>query len=454
MASGSTQNISFKPAPTPEQPNLLALTLPLEKDITPGDLHLAIQQFGQPKADELSARTFAEPAHVDSMELHAADRTILLTGLRLNQIEHLTLGDLNFRPLPPSAADAAEPAETSNSLRLSLPPDAPVPPTKVGDHLTANITLHDGRTLTAPVTVSAPRPSVTLLSKNAQMSTPPEITLSSADDLPLSAPLTFTLKTAQPFPRSGRVEVETLDGTLRSVLTLAPSGGLVLQDPRTVVATLDPLRAFGPSAFGALHVRAIFPLKKRGDNGAATNPTNTTAEDEASSNWIPLGTLVRLPQLSTLQCPADPTAACTLSGSSLYLIDTIAPTPAFDDPAHVPDGYTGATLTVPHPVSAGTLFLKLRDDPNSINAASIPSPLPAARPAATARVRHPSSAAAASTTSTDTKSDKPDSAKSDATKSPDTTPPASETRAHKDGGPQDDTATPPSANPSATTPQK
>ncbi|HEX4651149.1 MAG TPA: hypothetical protein VH250_06550, partial [Granulicella sp.] len=454
--SGSTQNITFKPAPTPEHPNLLALALPLEKDINPGDLHFAIQQFGQPKADELSARTFAEPAHVDSMELHAADRTILLTGLRLNQIEHLTLGDLNFRPLPPSAGDATEPAETSNSLRLSLPPDAPVPPTKVGDHLTANITLHDGRTLTAPVTVSAPRPSVTLLSKNAQLGAPPEITLSSADDLPLSAPLTFTLKTAQPFPRSGRVEVETLDGTLRSVLTLAPSGGLVLQDPRIVVATLDPLRAFGPSAFGALHFRAIFPLKKHGDNSAATDPTNTTAEDEASSNWIPLGTLVRLPQLSTLQCPADPTASCILSGSSLYLIDAISPDPAFDSPSRVPDGYTGSAINVPHPASAGTLFLKLRDDPNPVNAASIPSPLPAPRPATTAHGRHPSSAAAASTTSTDTRSDKPDSTKSDSTKSPDTTPPAPapapETHTHKDGGPQDDTATPPSANP-ATTPQ-
>ena len=436
--SGSTQNISFKPAPTPEQPNLLALTLPLEKDITPGDLHLAIQQFGQPRADELSTRTFAEPAHIDSMELHAADRTILLTGLRLNQIDHLALGDLNFRPLPP-AGDAVESADTSNSLRLSLPPDAPAPPTKVGDRLTAKVTLHDGRTLDVPVTVSAPRPSVTLLSKSAEMSTPPAITLSSADDLPLTAPLTFTLKTAQSFPRSGRVEVETIDGTLRSVLTLAPSGGLVLQDPHTVVATLDPLRAFGPSAFGALHVRAIFPPKKRGDDQAAAN---TTAEDDSSSNWIPLGTLVRLPQLSTLQCPPDPAAACTLSGSSLYLIDTIAPTPAFDDPAHVPDGYTGATLTVPHPVSAGTLFLKLRDDPNSINAANIPSPTPAPRPPTTARARRPTSASATTSTSTtDTKADstKPDSTKSDSAKPSDTVAPAPETHSHKDGGPQDDT---------------
>ena len=458
--SDTIQNITFKPAPTPEHPNLLALTLPLEHDITPGDLHFSIQQFGQPKADELSARTFAEPAHIDSTELHAADRTILLTGLRLNLIDRLALGDLNFRPLPPSAGDAAESSETSNSLRLSLPADAPPPPTKVGDHLTAKIALHDGRILTVPVTVSAPRPLVTLLSKSSQLVGAPTISLSSADDLPVSVPLTFTLKTAQPFSRSGRVEVETTDGTLRSVLTLAPSGGLVLQDPHTVVATLDPLRAFGPSAFGALHVRAIFPPKKHSDQAA----TNTNAEEDASSDWLPLGTLVRLPQLTTLQCPPEPGAYCTLSGSSLYLIDAIAPTPAFDNPALVPDGFTGSTLSVPHPAAAGTLFLKLRDDPNPVNAANIPSPTPAPRPATTARVHHSSSAPAASgdTKSDSTKSDtpksdstQPDSTKPDSTstKPPDTTPAAPETHARKDGRPQDDTTPPLAAEPPASTPQ-
>ncbi|HEV2576206.1 MAG TPA: hypothetical protein VGU25_03240 [Acidobacteriaceae bacterium] len=438
--SGATLKIAFKPAPTPDQPNLLALTLPLEHDVTPGDLNLSIQQFGQPRADQLSARTFAEPPHINSVELHATDRTILLSGQRLNEIERLALGDLTFKPQPPSTSDGSEPAETSNSLRLALPSDAPAPPTKVGDKLTARITLNDGRSLTVPVTVSAARPSVTLLSKSSQPANAPTITLSSTDDLPLSAPLTFTLKTAQPFPRSGRVEVETIDGTLRAVLTLAPSGGLVLQDPHTVVATLDPLRAFGPSAFGALHVRAIFPPRKHSEEAAPTNPATTTAEDESSSDWLPLGTLVRLPQLVTLQCPADPTSSCTLSGSSLYLIASISPDPAFDNPANVPDGYTGSTLSVPHPAAAGTLFLKLRDDPNPIDAANIPIPTPAPSPRATttARLHRPSehssaasqathTAAAGDTTSgesaTETQHSKQDSSQPDTSK-PDTAAPA------------------------------
>jgi hypothetical protein len=279
-------------------------------------------------------------------------------------------------------------------LKLSLPPDAPAPPTKVGDKLTARIALNDGRTLTMPVTVSPARPSVTLLSKSSQPTGQPLITLSSTDDLALSSALTFTLKTAQSFPRSGRVEIETLDGTLRAVLTLAPSGGLVLQDPHTVVATLDPLRAFGPSAFGALHLRAIFPPKKHADEQPSTD--TETAADESSSDWIPLGTLVRLPQLSTLQCPSDPTASCTLSGTSLFLIADIAPDPAFDNPEQVPDGFTGSTLSVPHPAAAGTLFLKLRDDPSPVDAVSMPSPTPASHTTTTARMHHPSSASAGS----------------------------------------------------------
>ena len=376
--SGGTElQISFKPSPTPEQPNRLALQLPLEHAATPGDLHIAIQQYGQPKADELSARTFSEPAHVESVELHAADRTLLLTGARLNEVDRLTLGDLNFSPLlPPS--DSGESAENLTSLRFALSKDAPTPPTRIGDHLTARVMLHDGRILSVPVTVSAPRPTVSLLSKSSEPSGSPVITLTSTDDLPLSSPLSFTLKSQQPFPRNGRIEIETLDSTLRAVLTLAPSGGLLLQDPHTVVATLDPLRSFGPNAFGALHLRAIFPLSSRKRNDA--QPSSAVADDEASSDWLPLGTLVRLPQLTTLQCPAEMAQSCTLSGSNLFLISSISSDPAFASPSPVPDGYTGSSLSVPHPVAAGTLFLKLRDDPSPIDSASVPSPVPPARP--------------------------------------------------------------------------
>jgi hypothetical protein len=385
-------SIPFKPDPTADQPNLIALTLPLEHDLTPGDLHLSIQQYDQPKADEVAARAFSEPAAVNSIDIHAGDKTLVIRGTRLGQIASLKLGDLVFSPTP-EASDDTQPSDTSSSttLHFSLPATTPPPATHVNDHLTADISLHDGRILTRPVVISAARPAITMLRKTA-MSTPnSDILLSNPDDLPLNSLLTFTLKSPTPFPRNGQIEIETVDGTLRTVLTLAPSGGLLLQDPHTVVATLDPLRSFGPSAFGALRMRAIYPVVTRLRNGrspqsesptlAETNtphPGETTADDDLtspSSDWLPLVTLVRLPTLSQLQCPAELGQSCTLTGFNFFLLQSISKDPSFSDPVPVPDGYSGTTLTIPHP-SASTIFFKLRDDPASIDSAVLPIPPP------------------------------------------------------------------------------
>ena len=376
--TGSTSDLTipFSPDAQPDHANLLKLTLALEHSVTPGDLHLAIQQYSQPKADDLSARTFAEPAHITGAEIHAADRTIILDGTNLAEVEKLSLGDLVFTPIPSTDADSP------NQLHLTLPANAPAPPTHLNDHLTASIYLRDGRTLSLPVVVSLARPVLTILSKSVQPTSGQTISLPDANDLPLSQRLTFTLKSATPFPRDGQVEIETLDGTLRTVLTLAPSGGLLLQDPHTIVATLDPLRSFGPSAFGPLHLRAVYPIQPNAHDRHThePQPETTTPEHPAtsdqeppSSDWLPLATLVRLPDLTFLQCPSDPTQDCTLTGSSLFLIQSISIDPTFANPIPVPDGFTGATLSLPRP-SAATIFLHLRDDPNPIDPAILPTP--------------------------------------------------------------------------------
>ena len=372
-------SIPFKPDPKADQPNLIALTLPLERDVTPGDLHLSIQQYDQPKADEVAARTFSEPAKVNSIELHAADKTLMLSGTRLGEIAKLTLGDLTFLPAP-EASDDVQPndAAAPATLHFALPPNAPPPPTHVNDHLTANISLRDGRSLAVPLTVSAARPVISILSKSVVPGATSDILLSNSNDLPLSSMLTFTLKSPDNFPRNGQIEIETMDGTLRTVLTLAPSGGLLLQDPHTVVATLDPLRSFGPSAFGALRLRALYPVKnprKDADNNAQT-PNQTAANDDASSpasDWLPLVTLVRLPIFTQIQCPADSAQPCTISGTNFFLLQAVSTDPAFSDPVPVPDGYTGANLSIPHP-AASTIFFKLRDDPNSVDSAQVTIP--------------------------------------------------------------------------------
>ncbi len=387
-------DIAFKRDPKPEQPNLIALTLPLEHDVTPGELHLAIQQYDQPKADEVAARTFSEPATVTAVELHAGDKTLVLSGTRLGEIDKLTLGDLVFSPAP-NASDDIQPTDTAlpATLHFALAANALAPPTHANDRLTANVTLRDGRTFTQPVIVSSARPVIVLLRKTASAPSSSNILLSNPADLPLTSMLTFTLKSPTPFPRNGQIEIETLDGTLRTVLTLAPSGGLLLQDPHIIVATLDPLRSFGPSAFGALRMRAVYPGTERGHAARPTQPaatpattadaaaiasTSGTTADDASpaSDWLPLVTLVRLPTFSQLQCTADPTQQCNVTGDDFFLLQDISNDPDFAAPVAVPDGYTGSSLTIPH-TAAATIFFKLRDDPNSVNSALLPVPTPA-----------------------------------------------------------------------------
>ena len=385
--------LRFKPDPSPDRPNLISITLPEGRQISPGNLRLTIQQYGQPKPDGLAARTFTDPPHIASAQLAAGDRTLFLTGTNLRGIDKLALGDLTFRPLPAANDDSANPSPTG-ALRLSLPADAPPPPTHGGDHLSAQIFLDDGRQLPLDLTILPPRPAVALLSRTFDPVPGSTISLTSPDDLPLDAHITFTLKSHKDFPRNTQIEVETQDGTLRAVLTLAPSGGLLLQDPHTLVAGLDPLRSFGPSAFGPLRLRAIFPGSRSktkppeaatagpdatqpGVGGSAVGTTTTVPEPEDpldASDWLPLGTLVRLPVLAKLQCTPDPAASCNLSGSNLFLLQSVSPDPAFESPDPVPDGFTGNSLPVPHPAGgSGTLFLKLRDDPNPVDSANLSS---------------------------------------------------------------------------------
>ena len=328
------------------------------KSVDPGDLHLAIHQFGKEKPDTVSTRTYSEPATLKSLELHAGDTTADLTGTNLDQVQHLTINDLTFTPAPPStpsnqdtASPTPAPSNPDTSLRLTLPPNSQAPKLSVGERLTAHFSLKDGRTLTLPVTVSPPRPSVTLLSKSVGQSVDTPIHLADENDLPISQQLTFSLKSATPFPRNAQLEIANADETLRTTLSVS-SGGLVLQNPHTLLATLDPLKAFGTSAFGPLRLRPISP-------------------DGTTGDWLPLVTLVRLPTLKDLHCPSDATLPCTISGSSLYLVDSIATDPTFSAPTTVPEGFVGDTLSLPRPPKTG-FYLKLRDDPSAANSVTLP----------------------------------------------------------------------------------
>jgi hypothetical protein len=66
----------------------------------------------------------------------------------------------------------------------------------------------------------------------------------------------------------------------------------------------------------------------------------------------------------------------------LFLIDAISADRPFHTAVQVPDGFPGGTLPVPHP-QAGELFIRLRDDPGTVNAANLGAqslPVPPALP--------------------------------------------------------------------------
>ncbi len=351
----STGSCEKKPAPDPAAPKVATvepvdLTLNLQHAATPGSIHLAIQQFGQSSPDQLGTRTFSEPAKIEALHLYAGDTTATLTGTSLDQVQTLTIPPSKTSPSPRNAPKPA----ASSTLTLAEPKDSKPLALKPGDKLSAEVHLNDGRTLAVSTTVLPPRPVVTLLSSRITPAPPSPIQLAGPADLPLGARLTFFLKSKTPFPRTEQIELANSDESLHTTLSVA-AGTLVLQDAHTVFATFDPLKTFGPSTFGPFRLRALAPA--------------SAAEPATPGDWLPLATIVRLPTLTSLGCPVDPTLPCQLTGSDLYLIDSIALTPTAPVSMSVPEGFVDTTLSLPHPTSGSqnaTFYLRLRDDPATL----------------------------------------------------------------------------------------
>jgi hypothetical protein len=115
---------------------------------------------------------------------------------------------------------------------------------------------------------------------------------------------------------------------------------------------VEPLLRFGSSAFGPLRARAL-------------------SADGVTGNWMPLGTLVRLPGFKELHCPRSAARPCALIGTNLFLIASISASSEFDKPTDVPSDFTGTQLSVPHPAN-GVLYLKLRDDTDTMQTLTLP----------------------------------------------------------------------------------
>jgi len=342
-ASGAPLKLAWK-SPRPDQ---LEVVVPM-KDAAPGPVILEIYQFGLEKPDPLPMVAYAEAAALDRLALSAGDAVALLKGNRLDEVARVSLGGITWTP---SALSRVQDYD-----QLTLNADSSTAALEPGKRAYAGVLLQDGRLLRVPVTVEPPRPQVTLLSKGTQeeASAPPSpVQLGSPDDLPVERRLVFFLRTSVPprFPRGEKVEVAAADGSFSTVLTLA-DGSLMLEDAKTALGVVEPLARFGSSAYGPLRARAL-------------------SEDGITGDWLPLGTLVRLPGFKELHCPHAAAKLCTLTGSNLFLAASIATTPDFDNAVDLPPEFTGTQLSVPHPLN-GVLYLKLRDDPETVQTLTLP----------------------------------------------------------------------------------
>ncbi len=346
----------------------LALSVSL-KSVQPGTYSLGIKQFGDENQERVPLTAYNADIKLDALTIHTGDKTAVLTGKDVNTVVSVDLDGQTFTP-----------AAGGNDTSVHLEAKAAVSP-KDGDEAKAK--LKDGRVVPVKVTAAAPRPGLTLVSMNA---TPANaggmlpITLGGKDEIPLQGKLTFVVTTKDVFPRTQKIEVATANEGVKTMLSLADSN-LVLQDDHTAVVTLDPLKAFGQSAFGPLAMRPV-------------------AADGSAGDWTRLGVLVRTPEISEVKCTTADAPTCTVDGKNIFLVQSFSAASDFAKPTDVPTGYAQGDFAVPTPADGATLYLKLRDDPAAEATLKLPTPLhssPAASPAAAAPpapVPSPASAAA------------------------------------------------------------
>src|SRR5205085_12176560 len=94
-------------------------------------------------------------------------------------------------------------------------------------------------------------------------------------------------------------------------------------------------------------------------------------DGDSKGDWKPLATLVRVPHLKEVHCPDSPDRQCTLSGTNLFLLDSVASDPQFQHAVPVPLGFADAAISVPRP-NGTLLYIKLRDDPSVVNVVTLP----------------------------------------------------------------------------------
>lgn len=345
-APACVDSVTMRQGDMPAQPikwtvqgrDMLALTLPLA-DRKPGALSVEVHYQGMAQPTTIALRSYAQASRLDGLLIHAGDRTALLSGQRLDQVETVRMGGLLMRP------DGLTREGAVDRLRLVAQDEDSAP--EAGSEASAQVKLRDGRSVALAVTVATARPQISLLAKTITPGAPPAngkaLLLNGDGLLPDNGQLVFSVQAAggTRLAASDIIEVAPVDEA--SSILLTTGAGMRLEGPQVMVATLDPGR-MAPSLFGPLRFR----LRRGGE----------------ASDWQPLVTLARLPQIEAVACEA-PAEGCIIRGRDLFLIDAVGATPTLDQAAQVAHGYTGSALKAPAPQD-GKLYLRLRDAPDSV----------------------------------------------------------------------------------------
>lgn len=348
------------------KPDELEVKVPLQS-ASAGWVTMQVKKFGIHDVDEVPLHTYAEAGRLDSFGIHAGDADGILKGTRLDQVETLDVNGLRFTP------DNLTRANQQDELRLVTADAAAKTKLHPADSIVVHATLKDGRVLDLKTEVEAERPTVSVLTKSVQIDaavSPSVVRLGSQEELPQDGHLNFFLKTQFPetFPASEKIEVATADESFRVVLSFK-DGNLTMQDSKTVLAVLDPMKLLGPSAFGPLKFRPV-------------------SEDGVDGDWQSLVNLVRIPMLKGVHCGSTtdkPTTdkQCTLSGDKLFLLDSVSSDADFENAVTVPEGFVEDALAIPRPRARRSIsscaMIHLRSIPSRFRFRSRSSKEPASR---------------------------------------------------------------------------
>lgn len=312
----------------------LQLTLPLAGR-KPGPITLEITYQGVGDPSVMTLDSYAEASRVDTVLLHAGDRAAILSGQRLDQVARVDVAGVGFRP-DGLARDGA-----TDRLKLAAEGDVPLP--TAGQEATARIVLRDGRSLKRGFSVSSPRPQLALIGKSVTRDGASRWTIDGDAVLPSDGRIVFSTRLEGRDRLSATDAIEVAGDQDDAPVVLTVGKGLQIDSAGIVLGALDA-RPISATHFGPLRFR----LRRGGD----------------VSDWRPLVTLARLPQIESATCGPAP-AGCVLRGRDLFLIDAISATPGFQQPTAVTPGFTGSTLTTPAALG-DRLYVRLRDAPDQV----------------------------------------------------------------------------------------